>query len=120
MNQPAACDVTAVTSPSTSLAPTSWTFVPRVRLYIEKLTVDRGDFLRPELHDVEMPVLSVVFDYGGGAEFRACPPGLVEDDEDEAGEDGFFLPMGTLGSPSMDVKRDLGGETRAAMILESY
>src|SRR5436190_111627 len=87
MNQPAAC-VTPVSSPSPALAPTSWTFVPRVRLYMEKLTVDRGEFLRPELHDVEMPVLSVVFDYGGGAEFRACPPEFVENDEDESSEDG--------------------------------
>jgi hypothetical protein len=90
---------------------------------MEKLTVDRGDFLCPELHDVEMAVLSVVFDYGGGAEFRACPPDLVDDDEDECREDGFFLPLGPLGStraPSMDVTRDGSGETRAATILESY
>lgn len=123
MNQPATRAVAPVSSPPPSHARASWTFVPRVRLYMEKLTVDRGGFLRPDLHDVEMPVLSVVFDYGEGAEFRACPPDLFYDDEEESSEDGFFLPMGSPGSPpspSIEVARDRSGETRAATILESY
>src|ERR1041385_7617698 len=123
MNQPAASAVASVSSHSPTLARTSWTFVPRVRLYMEKLTVDRGDFLRTDLHDIEMPVLSVVFDYGGGAEFRACPPDLVYFDEEESHEEGFFLPEGPVASPrslSIETTRDGSGETRAATILESY
>jgi superfamily II DNA or RNA helicase len=88
---------------------------------MERLTVDRGDFLRSDLHDVEMAVLSVIFDYGSGAQFRACPPELVYGDDDGSeDDDGFVLDVGTGPTPAMDVARDRGGEARAAALLESF
>ena len=127
MNQAAGCAV--VTAPHESDRETRdatteggrrppWAFVPRVRLYMEQLTVDKGEFLRTELHDFETPVLSVTFDYGGGAAFRACPPDVVYGDDDPDA-DGFFVG-GDAPVVSRDVKRDHSGEARAAAMLESF
>src|SRR5262245_53041667 len=102
MNQPAARAIDQGPAPSTSANSTAWAFVPRVRLYVERLAVDRGDFLRAELQDVEVPVLSVVFDYGTGALFRACPPEVAYSD-DLGDEDGFAT---TLGSPRRGIAGD--------------
>src|SRR4051812_25767433 len=118
MNQPAARAVDHGPVPSTRENSAPWAFVPRVRLYVERLAVDRGDFLHAELHDVEVPVLSVVFDYGGGAVFRACPPEVAFSD-DVGDEDGFAVgdDMGLAASPA---RRDRAGEARAAALLESF
>ncbi|HEX3598418.1 MAG TPA: DEAD/DEAH box helicase [Polyangiaceae bacterium] len=93
--------------------------MPRVRLYMERLTVDRGEFLRTELHDLETPVLSVTFDYGGGAAFRACPPDVDYGDSEVADEEGFYM-SDAAPTPSREVQRDHAGEARAAAILESF
>ncbi|HVW30344.1 MAG TPA: DEAD/DEAH box helicase [Polyangiaceae bacterium] len=81
--------------------------------------MDRGEFLRTRLCDVETPVLSLTFDYGAGAAFRACPP---EDlySEEVTDEDGFFLSDAAAPARTSDVKRELGAEARAAALLESF
>src|SRR5882672_8843217 len=119
MNQPAARAVDNAPAPSTRENSALWAFVPRVRLYVERLAVDRGDFLRAELHDIDVPVLSVVFDYGGGALFRACPAEVAYTD-DVGDEDGFAVGGDSALAVALGVRRDRAGEARAAALLESF
>ena len=119
MNQPAARAVDNGPAPSTRENSAAWTFVPRVRLYVERLAVDRGDYLHADLHDVEVPVLSVVFDYGGDARFRACPPEVAYSD-DVGDEDGFAVGEEPASAAARGVRRDHGGEARASALLESF
>ncbi|HVU01283.1 MAG TPA: DEAD/DEAH box helicase [Polyangiaceae bacterium] len=102
-----------------------WPFVPRLRLFTETLTVDRGDLLRTKLEDVTRSVVSLVFDYGDGACFRAAEaedpfPGDFSDDED-----GFSLDLDRDSAPSFPapaalVDRDTRAEARAQTLLESF
>src|SRR5882672_4512498 len=119
MNQPAARAVDHGPAPSTRENSAPWAFVPRVRLYVEQLAVDRGDYLHAELHDMDVPVLSVVFDYGGGAVFRACPPEVAYSDE-LGDEDGFAVGDDTGPAAARAARRDHAGEARAAALLESF
>src|SRR5215831_10248835 len=118
MKQSAVCTEDDSRAPNLPREPAAWGFVPRVRLYVERLTVDRGDLLCPNLCDAEVPVLSVQFDYGGGAVFRACPPELSY--SDEPSEDGFFVSMDGPRARAVSIARDLAGEARAAAVLESF
>jgi superfamily II DNA or RNA helicase len=68
---------------------------------------------------VEVPVLSVVFDYGGEARFRACPPEVAYSD-DVGDEDGFAVGEERVRAVAHGVRRDRGGEARAAALLESF
>jgi superfamily II DNA or RNA helicase len=123
MTQPAASP--AGPEPVHSIPRTSspWPFVPRLRLYTEQLTVDRGDLLRSSLHDAVLPVVSLVFDYGNGACFRASEP---EDpflgDEDPGvfafDSDADSAPRWT--PPALLVERDLREEARAQCLLETF
>lgn len=95
-------------------------FVPRLRLYQEQMSVDLGDWLRPNLVDRVVPVLSLVFDYGDGQRFRATTPELFGvpdvldfDDGDAASltSDHFLRDQGF---------RDFGAEAQAQRILETF
>ncbi|HEX7670429.1 MAG TPA: DEAD/DEAH box helicase [Polyangiaceae bacterium] len=127
MTQPAASP--AGPEPVHSIPKTSsssWPFVPRLRLYTEKLTVDRGDLLRSSLEDAVVPVLSLVFDYGNGACFRASEPDESFLDDAEDADDGVFAfdsdadSAPTWSSPPLSVERDLREEARAQCLLEAF
>jgi superfamily II DNA or RNA helicase len=95
------------------------------------MSVDRGDFLRTNLHEVTLPVLSLVFDYGGGACFRASEPtrptAFDEDDEDGFSfgpASGFAGDSGGRGAlesvVDSSVSRDKRAEARAQCMLEAF
>jgi len=98
-------------------------FVPRLRLFTERLTLDRGDLLRTTLVDVTRSVLSLEFDYGDGACFRASE---AEDPFGDPEEDGALAFDSDLDSPSSwpapvtSIERDLRAEARAQTLLESF
>ena len=56
----------AVPCPGTSPA-AERRFTPRVRLFAERVQVDRGGYFAPEIEEVEAPVLRLSFDYQPGA-----------------------------------------------------
>lgn len=93
----------------------SFPFVPRVHVYTERMSIDRGDWLRSELVDAVVPVLSLVFDYGGGSAFRSTLPLLA------LGEEGVdFDGAGDDGSGSAAAVRDPAAEAEAQRILETF
>src|ERR1051325_6387206 len=116
MNPSAARSEGASPTANSPIAPLPYGFLPRVRLYVERVTVDRGDLLCPKLSDVEMPVLAVTFDYGDGVVFRACPPEVTYSDDRE---DAFFVATDGAAARTA-VARDLRGEARAAALVESF
>jgi superfamily II DNA or RNA helicase len=105
--------------PSAPPVAAAWPFVPRLRVYTEKLTVDRGDLLRPNLEDAVVCVLSLVFDYGGGACVRASQPddpcaGLYDDGE------AFAFDTDDGDPDPTPATRDLRAEARAQCLVESF
>src|SRR5262245_60210210 len=77
---------------------------PRVRVRAERLWVDRGEGLRPELCEVLAPVLTLSFEYDG-FEVRAADPSPR------------VLCVGPGGASSR--QRDARAEQQARLVLES-
>ncbi len=94
-----------------------WPFVPRLRIYSERVTLDSGDSLRVKLSDATRTVASLVFDYGDGELYRASEPENVHaGDDDDAVETSDF-PDSV--SAFVD-RRNSRAEARAQCMLESF
>ncbi|HKU42760.1 MAG TPA: DEAD/DEAH box helicase [Polyangiales bacterium] len=78
---------------------------PVVRLFQERLLVNRGDALRPDFEEIEAPVIELKFEY----------PGLCIACNDP--QQRFF--SAGLGAPR-SYRRDVPAETRARHTLESF
>jgi superfamily II DNA or RNA helicase len=78
---------------------------PVVRLFQERLLVNRGHALRPDFHEIEAPLIELTFEYG---DFRVACNDLRQRffRSDVADTRGFM--------------RDVTAETRARHLLESF
>jgi hypothetical protein len=74
--------------------------VPTVRLSTQHFTINRGDALKPQYEDIELPVIALSFNYGGQ---------IIEADE---------LMFGSASGSG--VLRDPLREREARLLLESY
>jgi len=89
--------VDSMLAPAEAHAP----FVPHLRLFVERLLVDRGSYYAPDYQELDAPALQLTFDYDGVSVPASEPaPALVTD-----------------GGRRID--RDLEGEARARYLLES-
>jgi superfamily II DNA or RNA helicase len=77
---------------------------PTVRLFIERLLVNRGDALRPDYHEIEAPVLELRFEYEGFSVSSATSPFGLDPDR----------------AAALSFGRDRAAETRARHTLESF
>jgi superfamily II DNA or RNA helicase len=77
---------------------------PHIRLFIERLLVNRGDALRPDYQEIEAPVLELRFEYEGFSVSSAEGP----------------LQLDARASAAVSFGRDRGAETRARHTLESF
>ena len=78
---------------------------PRIRLFSERLWVNRGDGLRPDFRELAAPVIELNFDYPGCSVPCNAPSRRL------------FAPAHTGSTPLV---RDAEGETRARHALESF
>jgi superfamily II DNA or RNA helicase len=87
----------------------SWPFVPRVRLYAEKLLVDHGEGLATDYREETVPVLALHFDYPDGV----CRP--------RRDEDSFEDELGDPDEPeSESVVRDPVAESHVHRLIEAF
>ncbi len=80
-------------------------FVPCVRLFVERMSVEQADDHEHRYAEQEVPVLALAFDYGG-TRIRAS----------DRRKHFFVAASGTL----VLVQRDLPGEARAQCLLEGF
>lgn len=78
---------------------------PVVRLFQEKLFVNRGHALRPDYHEVDAPLIELTFEYG--------PHRVACNDP----QPRFFRSDGCA---TRELARDVVAETRARHLLESF
>ncbi|MBM4361354.1 MAG: DEAD/DEAH box helicase [Deltaproteobacteria bacterium] len=104
---------------SISGEPAAFPFVPRLRVYAERVAVDRGDLRRSRFEDVTLPVLALTFDYGGGRRFRATAPTVEQDDDlyefDDDASTARARPV-----PFCDPIRNTSAEANAQRLLENF
>jgi superfamily II DNA or RNA helicase len=78
---------------------------PRIRLFSERVLVNRGDALRPDYQEIDAPVIELCFEY----------PGFTVSCQADARR--MFAFEGTA---STKFARDIDAETRARHMLESF
>jgi hypothetical protein len=78
---------------------------PCIRLFTERLLVNRGDALRPDFDEIDAPVIELTFEY----------PGFTV-----SSSDSLQRVFSTGGGSSSALARDLEAETRARHVLEGF
>ncbi len=86
-------------------APAAIAFVPCVRLFVERMSVEQADDHEHRYGEQDVPVLALAFDYGG-TRIRAS----------DRRKQFFVAASGALAL----VERDLSGEARAQCLLEGF
>lgn len=79
--------------------------VPQLRVFVERLLVDRGEFLATRFEEIEVPALELRFRYGDVIVSSSDP------------SDRFFLARGGALLPVM---RDAAAESQAKKLLEGF
>ncbi|MEY4578199.1 MAG: hypothetical protein RL701_2902 [Pseudomonadota bacterium] len=77
---------------------------PRIRLFTERLLINRGDSLRPDYHELDAPVIELSFEYAG----------FTVSSSDTS---PMFSEHRVRGNA---FARDMKAETRARRVLESF
>ena len=79
-----------------------------IRLFTERLMVNRGDALRPDYHEIEAPVIELSFEYPG---FTVSSSSSMQ---------RVIASSGPRGAQPKPFARDVEAETRARHMLESF
>ena len=95
-------------SPSQTAAEVARLSRPCIRLFTERLMVNRGDVMRPDYHEIEAPVIELSFEYPG---FTVSSSSHMQ---------RVFAPDPQRPGQQKPFSRDAEAETRARHMLESF
>ena len=99
------CAEGALATPSQAAAEVARLSRPCIRLFTERLMVNRGDVMRPDYHEIEAPVIELSFEYPG---FTVSSSSHMQ---------RVFATNGPRGAQPKTFTRDVEAETRARATL---